>query len=260
MGERHVETTGPAADHPSSSGTALVAMRSTTARVVAHASAAPRGSLTRTWLVPRPRRPMGTPGSRSPGPAARALAAPPSVTTLGEADHQLAVLAGERRDAGGLRGEPQPRHVEQPLHGRRQRPEAVDQLAPHRRQLGLRDDPAQSPVQLQLLGLLGHVVVGQEGVDGQVDDRLRSGSGWAGRSSRAAFSSSTASASIRVYRSKPTAAMWPCCSAPRMLPAPRISRSASAIWNPAPSSDALNTAWSRLRAMSESRSRRRYSR
>ena len=28
--------------------------------------------------------------------------------------------------------------------------------------------------------------------------------------------------------------MWPDCSPPRMLPAPRISRSASAIWNPAP--------------------------
>ena len=36
---------------------------------------------------------------------------------------------------------------------------------------------------------------------------------------------STASASSRVYISKPTAAMNPCCSAPRMLPAPRISRS-----------------------------------
>ena len=44
--------------------------------------------------------------------------------------------------------------------------------------------------------------------------------------------------------------MWPDCSPPRMLPAPRISRSASAIWNPAPSSDALKIAWSRLRASS----------
>ena len=35
-----------------------------------------------------------------------------------------------------------------------------------------------------------------------------------------------------------------------MLPAPRISRSDSAIWNPAPSSEALKIAWSRLRASS----------
>ena len=29
--------------------------------------------------------------------------------------------------------------------------------------------------------------------------------------------------------------MWPCCSAPSRFPAPRISRSRSAIWNPLPS-------------------------
>src|SRR5881398_1764614 len=29
--------------------------------------------------------------------------------------------------------------------------------------------------------------------------------------------------------------MWPCCSAPSRLPAPRISRSRMAIWNPEPS-------------------------
>ena len=45
------------------------------------------------------------------------------------------------------------------------------------------------------------------------------------RPSRDAFCVSTASASIREYRSNPTAAMCPDCSAPSMLPAPRISRS-----------------------------------
>ncbi|HEX7949841.1 MAG TPA: transcription-repair coupling factor, partial [Candidatus Limnocylindrales bacterium] len=44
---------------------------------------------------------------------------------------------------------------------------------------------------------------------------------------------------------------------PMPAPAPRISRSDRAIWNPAPSSDALKIAWSRLRASSLSRSRRR---
>jgi hypothetical protein len=43
----------------------------------------------------------------------------------------------------------------------------------------------------------------------------------------------------------------------RLEPAQRISRSASAIWNPAPSSDALKIAWSRFRASSLIRSRRR---
>src|SRR2546425_1215222 len=38
------------------------------------------------------------------------------------------------------------------------------------------------------------------------------------------MSSPTASVTSWQYRSKPTAAMWPDCSAPSMLPAPRISR------------------------------------
>ncbi len=64
-----------------------------------------------------------------------------------------------------------------------------------------------------------------------------------GRSMRSSFSSAigspfisaTDSAKIRQYVSNPTDAMWPCCSAPSRLPAPRISRSRSAIWNPLPS-------------------------
>ena len=62
-----------------------------------------------------------------------------------------------------------------------------------------------------------------------------------GRSMRSSCSSGTGSPFIsaidscrmRAYASNPTAAMWPDCSAPSMLPAPRISRSFIAIWNPA---------------------------
>src|SRR5215470_8067862 len=50
----------------------------------------------------------------------------------------------------------------------------------------------------------------------------------------ASRSSPTASPIIRTYRSKPTPAMWPDCSPPSRLPAPRISRSLSATYIPAP--------------------------
>ncbi|SCG06148.1 hypothetical protein GA0115255_121173 [Streptomyces sp. Ncost-T6T-2b] len=39
---------------------------------------------------------------------------------------------------------------------------------------------------------------------------------------------------MRTYRSKPTPAMWPDCSPPSRLPAPRISRSFIATYMPAP--------------------------
>jgi hypothetical protein len=99
----------------------------------------------------------------------------------------------------------------------------------------------EAPIQLELLRLIGHVVVGQVGVDRQIDDSLRRDDD-RGATLTDAFCASTASASIREYRSKPTAAMCPDCSPPRMFPAPRISRSDRAIWNPAPSSDALKIA------------------
>ncbi len=53
-----------------------------------------------------------------------------------------------------------------------------------------------------------------------------------------------------MYISNPTAAMWPLCSPPRRLPAPRISRSIAAIRNPEPSSVNSCKAFSRRRAMS----------
>jgi hypothetical protein len=49
-----------------------------------------------------------------------------------------------------------------------------------------------------------------------------------------ARNSRTVSSSIRTYISKPTALMWPCCSPPSRLPAPRSSRSSAAILNPRP--------------------------
>src|SRR5918994_1309379 len=45
------------------------------------------------------------------------------------------------------------------------------------------------------------------------------------RSGASPLAAATASSRRRRYISKPTAAMWPDCSAPRRLPAPRISRS-----------------------------------
>ncbi|MNL41509.1 hypothetical protein D3C87_1639200 [compost metagenome] len=50
------------------------------------------------------------------------------------------------------------------------------------------------------------------------------------------FSSCMASARIFWYISKPISAINPLCSPPSILPAPRISRSRIAIWNPLPSS------------------------
>src|SRR5881398_3635993 len=43
--------------------------------------------------------------------------------------------------------------------------------------------------------------------------------------------------------------MWPCCSAPSRLPAPRISRSRMAIWNPEPSAVNRLAAISRFTAL-----------
>ena len=51
-----------------------------------------------------------------------------------------------------------------------------------------------------------------------------------------AFMVLTACSSSREYRSKPTAAIWPLCSAPSRLPAPRISRSFIATAMPDPRS------------------------
>ena len=50
----------------------------------------------------------------------------------------------------------------------------------------------------------------------------------------------------------PTAPMWPLCSPPRRLPAPRISRSRAAMRKPAPRSENSRRAARRFRACSES--------
>ena len=110
--------------------------------------------------------------------------------------------------------------------------------------------PRQPPVQLELLRLVRDVVVGQVGLERQVDDGLRRVD-----DRRAALAASPSAprpprrASASRGRSRPppcgpTARRRGCC------PAPRISRSDSAIWKPAPSSEALKIAWSRLRASS----------
>ena len=64
--------------------------------------------------------------------------------------------------------------------------------------------------------------------------------------------SATASRSISAYRSKPTALMLPCCSAPSSEPAPRISRSRMATLMPLPSSVCSRIAVSRSTACSVS--------
>ena len=51
------------------------------------------------------------------------------------------------------------------------------------------------------------------------------------------------------YRSNPIAVMCPLCSEPRMLPAPRISRSRMAILNPLPSDEYCLIAPMRFRAL-----------
>ena len=46
---------------------------------------------------------------------------------------------------------------------------------------------------------------------------------------------STASDTMRTYRSKPTPSIWPDCSSPRRLPVPRNSKSFMATSKPEPS-------------------------
>src|SRR5271165_4286336 len=60
-----------------------------------------------------------------------------------------------------------------------------------------------------------------------------------------ADAAATASSSICMYSSKPSAATWPDCSSPSRLPAPRSSRSRIAIWKPEPSSVKSESAASR---------------
>ena len=153
-------------------------------------------------------------------------------------------------DAGDLRREPQPSDLEQPLHGRRRRTEAVQQLGRARRRARVGGYATKPPVELQLLRLLGHVVVGQEGVDGQVDDGRRPGDDARAvpRARPSPPRPPRPASACRGRSRRPTCGR--AARAPRMLPAPRISRSDSAIWKPAPSSEALKMAWSRFRAMS----------
>ena len=71
------------------------------------------------------------------------------------------------------------------------------------------------------------------------------------------FRSATARSIIWQYISKPTASMWPCCSPPSRLPAPRSSRSSAAIRKPAPRS--LNSL-KRREALAGDRSERTFRR
>ena len=90
-----------------------------------------------------------------------------------EADDQPALLAREAGHASGLGGKPQLRDLDQPKHRLRHRAVAVGDLLAERGHVAGRARPGQPPVELELLGLVGHVVVGEVGVDRQVHDGLR---------------------------------------------------------------------------------------
>ena len=92
---------------------------------------------------------------------------------LAEPDDELALLARHRRDARALGGQAELRDFDEPNDRLRHRAEPVDDLLAERGEVARRPRPGQPPVQLQLLGLLGHVGVGQVGLDRQVDDSLR---------------------------------------------------------------------------------------
>ena len=80
---------------------------------------------------------------------------------------------------------------------RRHRPEPVDDLLPESREVAHDPGTREPSIQLELLRLVGHVVVGQARLERQVDDGLWRRRRSAARPSRFAFCSSTDSASIR---------------------------------------------------------------
>ena len=125
---------------------------------------------------------------------------------------------------------PQASHLDEGRGRRGERTVPVDPLAPRRR-------PRPPPRSLRPdggtprdAGRRRHVVVRQVSIDRKIDPYLGRFLG----SAASPLSSLTASATSSTYRSKPTAAMCPDWVSLRMLPAPRISRSRIASWNPEP--------------------------
>ena len=135
-----------------------------------------------------------TPGS-PPSPSSRIavarVSAAPKRTTSQPSSREIDATPG------GLGGQPQLGDLDEAQDGRRHRAEAVGDLLAERGDVAGRPRPGQPPVELQLLGLLGDVVVGQVRVDRQVDDRLRRLDDRARGPRACAFCSSTASASSR---------------------------------------------------------------
>ena len=76
-------------------------------------------------------------------------------------------------DAGRLGGEPELRDLDQAEDRGRRRAEPIDDLLAERADVVRRPRPGQPSVELELLRLVGDVVVGQVGVERQVEDRLR---------------------------------------------------------------------------------------
>jgi len=105
-----------------------------------------------------------------------------------------------------------------------------------RGQLAGRSHPPEAPVELELLRCLRHVFVRQMGVHRQVDDGagpfdVRRPTFELGLLLLDRFGQETR---IEVEAHRRYVAVL---LGPRMLPAPRISRSERAIWKPAPSSE-----------------------
>ena len=125
----------------------------------------------------------------------------------------------------------QHRVIQQIAHRRRRRAKAVGQFAVDLFPLGFAGDAGDPLVGPQAQIFAGDVLRRDANIEPQVERGAQFGLARLRPSCVA-----TARSSIWQYRSKPMALMWPCCSRPSRLPAPRNSRSSAAMRKPAPSS------------------------
>src|SRR6266702_397634 len=159
-------------------------------------------------------------------------------------DHDVVPLGDDAAEAQTLPAQLDAERVGEVLELGRPRPVSVLQRTQHRVQLFLVLGARELPVGAQPELLVADVRARDEMVEREITV-----------SSEPVRSLPTALCSICRYISNPTAAIAPCCSVPRTLPAPRISRSRRAILNPWPSSCSPEMTSSRLSAFSVSERR-----
>ena len=197
------------------------------------------------------RRPARPPGSASPDPRGRAPTAATCPTRTGPRGSPARIcLARTESSSIGVTARRPPRNVtarapawpsliraccSEIRFAQRlgQLAEAVLELVAQRHQVGDLARAGDPAVHVDLGLLVGDVVRRHVRVDVDVEAHRLPVLVDASPSS---VGRRTASSSICMYSSNPSAATWPDCSSPSRLPAPRISRSRIAILKPAPSS------------------------